>query len=76
MILYLKINMANKSFYQIFVSSFNLSSLFMRFLMKPNGIITIQRILEDSASVNVLKKEYKSTKKSLKMMEGKAEHDA
>ena len=75
MILYLKINMANKSFYQIFVSSFNLSSLFMRFLMKPNGIITIQRILEDSASVNVLKKEYESTKKSLKMMEGKAEHE-
>ena len=75
MILYLKINMANKSFYQIFVSSFNLSSLFMRFLMKPNGIITIQRILEDSASANVLKKEYESTKKSLKMMEGKAEHE-
>ena len=75
MILYLKINMANKSFYQIFVSSFNLSLLFMRFLMKPNGIITIQRILEDSASANVLKKEYESTKKSLKMMEGKAEHE-
>ena len=75
MILYLKINMANKSFYQIFVSSFNLSSLFMRFLMKSNGIITIQRILEDSASANVLKKGYESTKKSLKMMEGKAEHE-
>lgn len=44
------------------MSNFNLSKAFLNLLVKPKGILNILRILEDSLSVETIKKEYEFTR--------------